>query len=130
MWNQRHFSRYKVVHMQKYAKVINAKNKMCQVGIGTNTEFYVSLGMELTEVEQGPDGNWYLAGHAPTEAEPTSQEQVRVLEAQTGLTRAVRELVLAENSGASEYVKTTAQEIEALAEPLRTQEAGDDAGTV
>ena len=109
--------------MQKYARVINAKNKMCQVGIGTNTEFYVSLGMELTEVEQGPDGNWYLAGHA-------SQEQVRVLEAQTGLTRAVRELVLAENSGASEYVKTTAQEIEALAAPLRTQEAGDDAGTV
>ena len=116
--------------MQKYAKVINAKNKMCQVGIGTDTEFYVSLGMELTEVEQGPDGNWYLAGYAPTEAEPTAQEQVRVLEAQTGLTRAVRELVLAENSGASEYVKTTAQEIEALAEPLRTQEAGDDAGTV
>lgn len=117
--------------MQKYAKVINAKNKMCQVGIGTNTEFYVSLGMELTEVEQGPDGNWYLAGHAPTEPEPTTaQEQVRALEAQTGLTRAVRELVLAENSGASEYVKSKAQEIEALAEPLRTQEAADDAGTV
>ena len=116
--------------MQKYAKLVDVKSKMCQVGIGTNTEFYISLGMELTEVEQGPDGNWYLAGHAPTEAEPTSQEQVRVLEAQTGLTRAVRELVLAENSGASEYVKTMAQEIEALAEPLRTQEAADDAGTV
>lgn len=117
--------------MQKYARVINAKNKMCQVGIGTNTEFYVSLGMELTEVEQGPDGNWYLAGHAPTEPEPTTaQEQVRALEAQTGLTRAVRELVLAENSGASEYVKSKAQKIETLAEPLRTQEAADDAGTV
>lgn len=116
--------------MQKYARVINAKNKMCQVGIGTNTEFYVSLGMELTEVEQGPDGNWYLKGYAPVKPAPTVQEKVQALESQTGLTRAVRELVLAENSGASEYVKTTAQEIEALAEPLRTQEAGDDAGTV
>ena len=111
--------------MQKYARVINAKNKMCQVGIGTNTEFYVSLGMEPMEVEQGANGNWYLAGHAPTEAEPTAQEQVRVLEAQTGLTRAVRELVLAENSGASEYVKSKAREIETLAAPLRTQEAAE-----
>jgi len=128
--------------MQKYAKLVDVKSKMCQVGIGTNTEFYVSLGMEPMEVEQGPDGNWYLAGHAPTEAEPTSQEQVRVLEAQTGLTRAVRELVLAGNSGASEYVKSKAREIETLAAPLRAdnteagetvpeaQEAGDDAGTV
>lgn len=59
-----------------------------------------------------------------------TEQKVQGLEIQTGLTRVVRELVLAENSGASEYVKTTAQEIEALAEPLRTQEAGDDAGTV
>ena len=116
--------------MQKYARVINAKNKMCQVGIGTNTEFYVSLGMELMQVEQGPDGNWYLAGHAPTEPEPTTAQRVAALEAQTGLTRAVRELVLAENSGASEYVKSKAQKIETLAEPLPTQEAADDAGTV
>ena len=36
-----------------------------------------------------------------------------------GLTRAVRELVLAEGSGASGYVKQQAQEIEALAAPLR-----------
>lgn len=49
----------------------------------------------------------------------TPQEQVLALEAQTGLTRAVRELVLAEGSGASGYVKQQAQEIEALAAPLR-----------
>ena len=84
----------------------------------------------VDEVEQGPDGNWYLAGHAPTEAEPTSQSRCGVLEAQTGLTRAVRSWCWRKTPGASEYVKTTAQEIEALAEPLRTQEAGDDAGTV
>ena len=75
------------------------------------------------------DGQYVIVANAPLPV-PTAQEQVRRLEMQTGLTRAVRELVLAENSGASEYVKTTAQEIEALAEPLRTQEADDDAGTV
>ena len=87
------------------------------------------------------DGQYVIVANEPLPA-PTAQEQVRVLEAKTGLTRAVRELVLAENSGASEYVKAKAQEIEVLAEPLRAdntedgetvpaaQEAGDDAGTV
>lgn len=58
-----------------------------------------------------------VANAAP--AEPTVQEQVHALESQTGLTRAVRELVLAGNSGASDYVRAQAQEIEALAAPLR-----------
>lgn len=75
------------------------------------------------------DGQYMIVANEP-EPEPTIAEQVAALEMQTGLTRAVRELVLAENSGASEYVKTTAQEIEALAEPLRTQEEADDAGNV
>lgn len=38
---------------------------------------------------------------------------------ETGLTRAVRELVLADGSGVSDYVRAKAQEIEALANPLR-----------
>lgn len=50
---------------------------------------------------------------------PTTAEKVQALEQETGLTRAVRELVLAENSGASDYVRAKAQEIEALANPLR-----------
>lgn len=75
------------------------------------------------------DGQYVIVANAPL-PEPTAEEQVRVLEAQTGLTRAVRELVLAENSGASEYVKSKAQEIETLAAPLRAEEADDDAGTV
>ena len=41
------------------------------------------------------------------------------MEAETGLTRVMREIVLAENSGASEYVKGKAQEIEAIAKELR-----------
>ena len=51
--------------------------------------------------------------------EPTLQEQLESLERETGYTRAIRELILAENSGASEYTKNKAQEIESIAEQLR-----------
>ena len=51
--------------------------------------------------------------------EPTLKEQLEILEAQTGYNRAVRELILAEGSGASEYVKNKAQEIENIAEQIR-----------
>ena len=54
--------------------------------------------------------------------EPTIEEQVAKLEAETGLTRVIREMVLAENSGASDYVKAKAQEIEGLAKQLRAAE--------
>ena len=73
-------------------------------------------GAELKE-----EGDFFLVVKTPASAEPTVSEQVAALEAQTGLTRAVRELVLAENSGASDYVKSKAQEIEVLAAPLREE---------
>ena len=81
-------------------------------------------GLELYsgETELGPDGLLYVKGHAPAPAEPTAQERVQAKELQTGLTRAVRELVLAEGSGASDYVRKQAQEIETLAAPLREAE--------
>lgn len=105
--------------MLKFAKITNEKTKACQVGLGTNEKFYRAIGMTELEVEQAYDGSWYLKGYAPQKPEPTIEEQVQAKEAETGLTRAVRELVLAENSGASEYVRKQAQEIEALAAPLR-----------
>lgn len=64
------------------------------------------------------DGQYVIAANAAP-AEPTAEEKVQALESQTGLTRAVRELVLAEGSGASDYVKQQAREIETLAAPLR-----------
>ena len=64
------------------------------------------------------DGQYVIVAN-PAPSEPTVEEQVQALETQTGLTRAVRELVLAEGSGASDYVKQQAQEIETLAAPLR-----------
>lgn len=64
------------------------------------------------------NGIYTIVENAPV-AIPTTAEKVQALEQETGLTRAVRELVLAENSGVSDYVRAKAQEIEALANPLR-----------
>lgn len=55
-----------------YAKIINEETKACEVGLGTNTEFYRSIGMSEMEVEQGWDGQYYLAGYAPEK--PTEQK--------------------------------------------------------
>ena len=55
--------------MIKYAKVINEETKECQVGIGTNTDFYQEIGMVEMDVEQAYNGAWYVAGYAPEEPE-------------------------------------------------------------
>ena len=65
------------------------------------------------------DGVYTIVENEPI-PEPTIEEQVAKIEAETGLTRVMREMVLAENSGASDYVKAKAAEIEALAEGLRS----------
>lgn len=116
--------------MKKYAKVINEETKLCEVGLGTNSAFYQSIGMTEMEVEQAYNGEWYLKGYAPEKPEPTIEEQVAKLEAETGLTRVMREMVLAENSGASDYVKAKANEIEDLAKQLRTTEEISEIETV
>ena len=64
------------------------------------------------------DGKYTIVERDPVPG-PTMAEKVRALELSTGLTRAVRELVLADGSGASDYVRAKAQEIEKLANPLR-----------
>lgn len=61
--------------MKKYAKVINEETKACEVGTGTNTKFYQSIGMIEMEVELGYDKRWYVAGYAPIKPEPTKEEQ-------------------------------------------------------
>ena len=64
------------------------------------------------------DGVYTIVENAPA-PEPTAAEKVQALELSTGLTRAVRELLLADNSGVSDYVRAKAQEIESLANLLR-----------
>lgn len=105
--------------MIKWAKVTNQETKVCDVGLGTNVEYYKSIGMTELDVEQAWNGQWYLVGYVPSKPTPTLQEQLIELERETGYTRAFRELILAQNSGASEYVKAKAQEIENIAEQIR-----------
>ena len=51
---------------KKYAKIINEDTKQCDVGTGTNIEFYKSIGMKEVDVEQAWNGYWYLKGYAPS----------------------------------------------------------------
>lgn len=53
--------------MEKYAKIVDEERGICSVGLGTNVAYYQSIGMTKLDVEQGYDGNWYLAGRAPTQ---------------------------------------------------------------
>lgn len=58
-----------------YAIIIDENTKLCEVGLGTNEEYYKSLGMTEMEVEQAYNGNWYVAGYAPQKPAPTEEEQ-------------------------------------------------------
>ena len=62
--------------MKKYAKIVNEETKACEVGTGTNVEFYKSVGMTEMEVEQAYDGSWYLKGYAPEK--PTEQKEAEI----------------------------------------------------
>ena len=105
--------------MLKYAKIINEETGLVEVGLGTNSAFYQSIGMIEMEVEQAYNGEWYLKGYAPAKPEPTLEEQVSSLEQTYGMTRWQREGILAEGSLYSKYTKAKAQEIEDLAKELR-----------
>lgn len=78
---------------------------------------YEQSGGQIREV-------WTLVP-APEQATPPLAVQVALLEAQTGLTRAVRELILAKNSGSSQYIKEQAQELENMASPLRAADGAE-----
>lgn len=63
--------------MLKYAKVIDDQTKLCEIGLGTDSEFYLSVGMTEQDVEQAWDGNWYLTGFASEKTVEKMQEEVR-----------------------------------------------------
>lgn len=65
--------------MIKHAKVINEETKECQVGVGTNSKFYQSIGMVEMEVEQAYNGAWYVKGFAPVKPEE-EVKQARIAE--------------------------------------------------
>ncbi len=61
--------------MLKYAKIVNNQTKQCDVGLGTNADFYQSIGMVQMDVEQAYDGTWYVVGYAPQEPEKSYVEK-------------------------------------------------------
>lgn len=97
--------------MKKYAKVINQETKACDVGLGTNTKYYVSLGMKLQDVEQAYDGGWYLKGYAPAKPAPTVEEQIAALEKQIEELNAkmLRDIIVLNDVNATEEEKAEAQ---------------------
>lgn len=47
--------------MIKYAKIVNQETGLCEVGLGTNNQFYQSIGMVELDVQQSDiDNAWYL----------------------------------------------------------------------
>ena len=67
-----------------YCKYDNETKKCLEVGIGTNTEFYKSIGMTDEEVEQAYDGSYWLKGYAPTK--PLSELKSEKLSELTSIT--------------------------------------------
>lgn len=67
--------------MIKYAKIIDPKTGLCEVGLGTNASFYQSIGMTQLDVQQSDvDGSWYLADKCPmkTDEQKELEEKERV----------------------------------------------------
>lgn len=68
--------------MIKYAKIVNNKTGLCEVGIGTNAKFYKSIGMKELDVEQSDiNGQWYLSDKCPMK--PDEQKLQEAKEAKT-----------------------------------------------
>ena len=67
--------------MIKYAKVINEETGLCEVGLGTDSRVYESMGMVQMDVEQSDVNNeWYIAEKCPhlTPEEKAEKEAERV----------------------------------------------------
>lgn len=63
--------------MLRYAEIVNEETKLCNVGVGTNVDYYKSIGFTEMEVEQGYDGNWYVKGYAPQESIEEKNEAIK-----------------------------------------------------
>ena len=67
--------------MVKYAKIKDSEIGLVEVGLGTNSQFYKSIGMTQMDVQQSDiDGNWYLVEKCPmkTEKEKEREEKKRI----------------------------------------------------
>lgn len=64
--------------MIKYAKIINEETGLCEVGLGTNIEFYISIGMKEYDVQQSDiDNCWYLAEKCPMKSDEQKAQKTQ-----------------------------------------------------
>ena len=97
----------------KYAKVTDERTKRCDVGVGDDADFYESIGMTMMDVEQGYDGNWYVAGYAPVkpqevlEAEALAQAKAERAAAVAAITVTVDGMVFDGDEKAQERMART-----------------------
>lgn len=74
--------------MIKYAKVVNQETGLCEVGLGTNSQFYKSIGMTQLDVQQSDiDGSWYLIDKCPMKSEEQKELEEKERIARLSLTR-------------------------------------------
>lgn len=69
--------------MYTYARIINEETGLCEVGLGTNTSFYQSIGMTPLDVQQSDiDNAWYLAEKCPMKTDEAKEleEKERIYE--------------------------------------------------
>lgn len=65
-----------------YAMITNEETKAVSVGLGTDIEFYKSIGMVDMEVEQDYYGGWYVKGYAPDFSKQIIQDKIAELDNQ------------------------------------------------
>lgn len=58
-----------------WAKVIDDEKKLCEVGLGDDSNYYKSIGYQKMEVAEGADGKWYVKGYEPGNAIPSAKQK-------------------------------------------------------
>lgn len=102
--------------MLKYAKIIDNETKACQVGSGSNIDFYKSIGMSEMDVEKAYNGIWYLSGFAPVQP-----EQERILAEIKQLEETITPRNYRAAIAGDEYALNKIKEVETQIEELRKQ---------
>ena len=107
-----------------YAKIINHETKEVSVGLGTNVNFYKSIGMVEMDAEQAYNGAWYVKGYAPAEPEEEikkRQKQALMSELDAIDLKTIRALrAMSAGTGTAED-KERLEELESMAEQIRAQ---------
>lgn len=74
--------------MIKYAKIIDQETGLCEVGLGTNAEFYKSIGMVELDVQQSDiDNAWYLSELCPMKSDEQKELEEKERIAKLSLTK-------------------------------------------